>query len=92
MLYIKPLVATPAWRDGKCNDAACASTLEAHFESPEGIFVLHPTAGPLPQAHFRPFIRPIVLQDLKRSREGLDGRVDHVQENHRLDTMWHISI
>ncbi len=36
--------------------------------------MLHPTAGPLPQAHFRPFMRSIVLQDLKHSREGLDGR------------------
>ena len=34
--------------------------------------MLHPTAWPLPQAHFRPFMRSIVLQDLKHSREGLD--------------------
>ncbi|MBR1699571.1 MAG: hypothetical protein IJ714_07300, partial [Bacteroidales bacterium] len=44
-----------------------ASRVEAHVESPEGIFVLHPTAWTLAQARFRPSMRLIVLQELKHT-------------------------
>ncbi len=43
----------------------CASRLEAHIKSPEGIFVLHPGSGNMPQARFRPCMDKTVLQLLK---------------------------
>ena len=56
--------ATPS--RGSCG--YCASRLEAHIKSPEGIFVLHPGSGNMPQAHFRPSMRSSVLQELKHRR------------------------